>query len=202
MTDKSLKQVRKNSVQEGAPLIFDPETYKSMQDQLTTENHQLGLEQLQEYARGASKIRSAFSLKASLYDVATGSFVAGGEERPQPRSSHQQPPSPWQNDRVTQLPSNPASPYRRRRTIRQLDVDERMRVVKMLSSRTRTGQEVADLFNLKLQAVRDLAKDMKGKQTYFVKKRKVEIRRVLDQASIVGVIQRIINSEQSIWNAN
>ena len=32
MTDKILKQIRKNSVQEGAPLIFDPETYKSMQD--------------------------------------------------------------------------------------------------------------------------------------------------------------------------
>ena len=44
MTDKSLKQIRKDSVRESAPLLFDPETFKSMQDQLTTENHRLGLE--------------------------------------------------------------------------------------------------------------------------------------------------------------
>ena len=44
MTDKSLKQVRKDSVRESAQLLFDPETFKSMQDQLTTENHRIGLE--------------------------------------------------------------------------------------------------------------------------------------------------------------
>ena len=44
MTDKSLKQIRKDSARESAPLLFDPETFKSMQDQLTTENHRLGLE--------------------------------------------------------------------------------------------------------------------------------------------------------------
>ena len=55
-----------------------------------------------------------------------------------------------------------------------------MKVVKLLASRTRTGQEVADLFSLKLQAVRDLAKDVKRKQTYFIQKRKVEIRKVLE----------------------
>ena len=32
MTDKSLKQIRKDSVREGVQLLFDPETYKSMQD--------------------------------------------------------------------------------------------------------------------------------------------------------------------------
>ena len=52
--------------------------------------------------------------------------------------------------------------------------------MKILASRTRTGQEVADLFNLKLHAVRDLAKDVKSKQTYFIQKRKVEIRKVLE----------------------
>ena len=44
MTDKSLKQVRKDSVRESAQLLFDPETFKSMQDQLTTENHRIGQE--------------------------------------------------------------------------------------------------------------------------------------------------------------
>ena len=32
ITDKSLKQIRKDSVRESAQLLFDPETYKSMQD--------------------------------------------------------------------------------------------------------------------------------------------------------------------------
>ena len=32
MMDKSLKQVRRDSVREVASLFFDPETYKSMQD--------------------------------------------------------------------------------------------------------------------------------------------------------------------------
>ena len=35
LTDKSLKQVRKGSVREGSLLLFDPETFKSIQDQLT-----------------------------------------------------------------------------------------------------------------------------------------------------------------------
>ena len=48
--------------------------------------------------------------------------------------------------------------------------------MKLVATGTRTGQEVADLYNLKLQAVRDLVKDLKGKKTYFIDKRKAEIR--------------------------
>ena len=70
-----------------------------------------------------------------------------------------------------------------------------------MATRTRTGKEVADLFNLRLQAVRDLAKDFKGKKTYFIEKRRAEIRAVLEDASIIGVIQHTINSKSSIWSA-
>ena len=38
-TDKSLKQVRKDSVREASLLLFDPETFKSIEDQLTINNH-------------------------------------------------------------------------------------------------------------------------------------------------------------------
>ena len=61
-------------------------------------------------------------------------------------------------------------------------------MVKLLATRTRTGQEVADLYNLKLQAVRDLAKNLKGKKTYFIGKRRAEISKTVEQASIVGTI--------------
>ena len=43
-TDKSLKQVRKGSVREGSLLLFDPETFKSIEDQLTIKNHRISNE--------------------------------------------------------------------------------------------------------------------------------------------------------------
>ena len=70
-----------------------------------------------------------------------------------------------------------------------------MKVVKLVATNTRTGQEVADLFNLKLHVVRDLAKDLKGKKTYFINKRRAETRRVLEEASIMGIIQNTINCQ-------
>ena len=63
-----------------------------------------------------------------------------------------------------------------------------MKIVKMISTKLRTGQEVADLFNVKVQAVRDLIKDMKCKQKYFINKRKVEIRKVLHEVAIAGAV--------------
>ena len=59
---------------------------------------------------------------------------------------------------------------------------------------------MADLFNLKVQAVRDLVKNLNKEQTYFINKRKAEIRRVLEQAAIAGVLQYTINTKQSIWS--
>ena len=43
-TDKSLKQVRKDSVREASLLLFDPETFKSIEDQLTINNHRISKE--------------------------------------------------------------------------------------------------------------------------------------------------------------
>ena len=109
--------------------------------------------------------------------------------------TQQQPPPRYQIDRFDQPPSNPSSPNRKRRSLRQLTVAERLRVVKLVATNTRTGQEVADLFNLKLHAIRDLTKDLKGKKTYFIDKRRVETRRILEEASIIGTIQNTINCQ-------
>ena len=70
-----------------------------------------------------------------------------------------------------------------------------MKVVKLVATKTRTGQEVADLFNLKLHVVRDLTNDLKGKKTYFINKQRAETRRVLEEASIMGIIQNTINCQ-------
>ena len=42
--------------------------------------------------------------------------------------------------------------------------------------------------------MRDLAKDLKGKKTYFISKRRAEIRKTLEEASVVGVVQQTLNS--------
>ena len=65
----------------------------------------------------------------------------------------------------------------------------------MLASKNRTGQEVAHLFNVKLQVVRDLNKDLKGKKICFINKHKADIRTILKQASIAGVVQNFINHD-------
>ena len=41
---------------------------------------------------------------------------------------------------------------------------------------------------MKVQLVRDLSKDLKAKQVRFINKRKVEIRKVLQQAAIASAI--------------
>ena len=70
----------------------------------------------------------------------------------------------------------------------------------MCAAQSRSNQEVADLFNVKLQLVRDLIKDSKRKQKYFINKRKAEIRKVLQQAVIAGIVKTSLNQNKSIWN--
>jgi predicted DNA-binding protein YlxM (UPF0122 family) len=41
----------------------------------------------------------------------------------------------------------------------------------------RTCKEIADQYNIKVQAVRDLLRDTKRKQGYFIKKKEAEMRR-------------------------
>ena len=63
LTDKNLKQIRKDSVRQTRTLLFDPESFKAMEDELTIQNHELSREQLLGYAKTAAKIRSDISQK-------------------------------------------------------------------------------------------------------------------------------------------
>ena len=69
-----------------------------------------------------------------------------------------------------------------------VDVATRLRIVKLFASKKRTVEELAVMFNVKEQAVMDLNRDLKRKQRYFVKKREAELRRVMQQVAIVGVV--------------
>ena len=66
---------------------------------------------------------------------------------------------------------NPCHPSRKRKSLRQVDSDTRLKIVKLVASNTRTCGEVARLFNVKVQAVYDLLKDLKKSRRLFVKKR-------------------------------
>ena len=56
---------------------------------------------------------------------------------------------------------NPAHPNRKRRTLRQLDVKTRLKVAALAASRTRTYKDIGIIFNIKVQAVKNLMKDAK-----------------------------------------
>lgn len=130
------------------------------------DKHRLDQVQLRGYARSASKIRSEFSSKAGQHGVnaAASNVNADSESNAAfPLSQDYRNTYLSMSYDNTLYPANPASPNRKRRTLRQLNVSERVKIVKMLASKKRTGQEVADVFNVKLQVVRDLNKDLKGK---------------------------------------
>ena len=72
--------------------------------------------------------------------------------------------------------------------MRQLSSGERLLLVKLVASKTRTGVEIADLVNVKVQLIYNLMKDLRRKQGYFVKKKAVEVKRRLQQAAIVKIV--------------
>ena len=76
------------------------------------------------------------------------------------------------------MAANPSYPRRRRRTRRQLSADERLQIVKLAASRTKTGAEIAIIFNVSVTAVYSLVSASKNKhKTVIVKKKQAEISR-------------------------
>ena len=63
--DKARKAIRKNATRELGELLFDPNTFNDMIDQLTMARYQLEEEELKEYAKLASTIRLEISQKVS-----------------------------------------------------------------------------------------------------------------------------------------
>ena len=76
----------------------------------------------------------------------------------------------------SRLDSNPSHPNRKRRSLRQLNSKERLHIVKLAASKSRTSVEIAELYNVKVQVVYDLVRDSKKRQSYFIKKKEAELR--------------------------
>lgn len=63
--DKVLKAIRKAATRELGELLFDPNTFNDMIDQLTMADYKLEEEKLEEYAKLSSTIRLEISQKVS-----------------------------------------------------------------------------------------------------------------------------------------
>ena len=69
----------------------------------------------------------------------------------------------------------------------------------MAARRTLTQQEVAERFEIKVQLVRDLMKDLsKKKSSGIIKKKEAELRKDQQQAAVVSCIAQQINAKKSI----
>ena len=64
-----------------------------------------------------------------------------------------------------------------------------MRVVKLAVSKTRTYDEIANKFNIKLHAVSDLVSNMKKRPSCFIKKREKELKKIISQVAIAGTLK-------------
>ena len=63
LADKRLKQVRSVAVRDPRELLFDPESFREMSEELTIARHTLSREQLLEYGKVATRIRHLISHK-------------------------------------------------------------------------------------------------------------------------------------------
>ena len=97
---------------------------------------------------------------------------------------------------------NPAHPQAKKRTLRQLDVATRIKIVTLAARRTLTQQEVAERFGVKVQLVRDLMKDISRKKgSSTIRKREAELRKDQQQAAVSSFIAQQITAKQSIQSA-
>ena len=65
-SDKALKQIRKDVSREPMPFVFDPESLRDSEVELTLSMQSLSREQLLEYARVASKVRRSISQQVEV----------------------------------------------------------------------------------------------------------------------------------------
>ena len=134
-------------------------------------NYRLDEESLLDYAKCVSAIRLKITQRVEQLDEVKGEKVDEiGEKETVRNLSHLRADSTA--CRADFNPAyNPSHPCRKRKSLRQVDSDTRLKIVKLVASNTRTCGEVARLFNVKVQAVYDLLKDLKKSRRLFVKKR-------------------------------
>ena len=97
--------------------------------------------------------------------------------------------------------TNPASPKRKRRPLRALSAATRLEIVRLASTTRHTCQEIALLYDVKVQTVYDLNKHAKKQQHQrsFVNKKEKELRQTRSTLAIIDAIADTIDKKETIW---
>lgn len=70
-----------------------------------------------------------------------------------------------------------------------------------MASGTRTSGEIATLFNVKVQVVYELVKDLKKKKILFINKRQSELLKATQEAGVICAVHKASMDQQNVWNA-
>ena len=77
---------------------------------------------------------------------------------------------------------------RKRLNLSQIGAATRLRIVKLAASKTRTHQEIADMFNVRASAVSRLSSDLNRSNSAIVKRREKELKRQQMNGAIIYVL--------------
>ena len=151
-------------------------------------NYRLDEESLLDYAKLVSAIRLEITQSVGKLDSVKEEKVDEADEK-ETGSNHLHQWVIAKASRADFSPAyNPSHPSRKRKSLRQVDADTRLKIVKLVASNTRTCGEVARLFDVKVQAVYGLLKDLKKSQKLFLKKKQSELRKANEEAGIICAI--------------
>ena len=199
--DKVLKQIRKDSTRELGELLFDPNTFNGQTEQLLMSHYQLDEESLKDYAKLVSAIRLEINQRVSAHLREKEEEIGEANEESQDREQVRQPSDLKPRREDFSEVFNPCHPSRRRKSLRQLDAETRLRLVKLVASKSRTCGEIATLFNVKVKAVYELVKDLKKKKVLFINKRKSELRKATEEAGVICAIHKASIDQRHVWSA-
>ena len=83
--------------------------------------------------------------------------------------------------------------------MRALSAATRLEITRLASTTKYSCQELALLYNVKVQTVYDLKKDAKRHQKYFVNKKQKELLQERNRSAIISAISDSIEERETIW---
>ena len=134
-------------------------------------HYQLDQDSLLDYAKLASAIRLEITQRVEQLAKAEEQKVNEAEENENESACLNQSAITEASKEHFAPAYNPSHPRRKRKSLRLIDSETRLKIVKLVASNSKDCGEVARLFNVKVQAVYDLLKDLKKKKRSFLKKR-------------------------------
>ena len=152
--------------------VFDPEDFKEVAKSFEEESYRLPEEGLLEYAKLATKLRRQFTEKAEAARVRLAALLADGEEEKvivEPklyRSSFKKTVHKRPHDLMLGFEAQFACKKRKKRTKKELGIEELKEVLRLVKETGSSKQELAHYFNVKPHLVKNLVRNEKlGKNT-------------------------------------